>query len=154
MMEEETARLMAEKGTYYVPTLYVLDWILERGATGGISANNLAKAELVASQHSNSVKMAVERGVNLIIGSDPIFPMEEAIREFTSLARRVPDNWLVLRAGTINPARMLGLEDEIGTLTVGKQADIVASPENPIDRMQNIENITFVMKGGVVVRND
>lgn len=41
-----------------------------------------------------------------------------------------PDNWLVQRAGTINPARMLGLEDEIGTLAVGKQADIVASPES------------------------
>lgn len=108
----------------------------------------------MASQHSDSVKMAAERGVNLIIGSDPIFPMEESIREFTSLARRVPDNWLVLRAGTINPARMLGLEDEIGTLAVGKQADIVASPGNPIDRMQHIENVTFVMKGGVIVRND
>ncbi|MXX61935.1 MAG: amidohydrolase family protein [Holophagales bacterium] len=154
MMEAETARLMAEKGTYYVPTLYVLDWILERGATGGITADNLAKAELVTARHSDSVKMAAERGVNLIIGSDPIFPMEESIREFTSLARRVPDNWLVLRAGTINPARMLGLEGEIGTLAVGKQADIVASPGNPIDRMQNIENVTFVMKGGVIVRND
>ncbi len=152
MMAPETARLMAEKGTYYVPTLYVVDWILERGATGGISANNLAKAKLVAEKHGNSVKLAASAGVNLVIGSDPIFPMDEAIREFTSLARRVPDTWLVLRAGTINPAHMLGLEDEIGSLEIGKQADIVASPESPIDNMQNIENVAFVMKGGVVIK--
>jgi imidazolonepropionase-like amidohydrolase len=154
MMEEETARLMAEKGTYYVPTLYVVDWILERGATGGISANNLAKAELVADKHARSVQMAGKHGVHLIVGSDPIFPMAEAIREFTSLARRVNDTWLVLRAGTINPATMLDLEDEIGSLEPGKQADIVATPKSPIESMQNIEHVSFVMKGGVIVRHD
>ena len=154
MMEEETAKLMVEMGTYYVPTVYVVDWILERGATGGISANNLAKAERVAERHGDSVKLAGDHGVNLIIGSDPIFPMNEAIREFTALARRVPDNWTVLRAGTLNSAHMLGLEKEIGSIAVGKQADIVASPRNPIDSMQNIENVTFVMKGGQIIRND
>ena len=154
MMSEETARLMAERGTYYVPTLYVVDWILERGATGGISANNLEKAKLVAEQHGSSVEMASGAGVKLIVGSDPIFPMAEAIREFTAMSQRVQDNWQVLQAGTINPAHMLGLESEIGSLTAGKKADLVASPDNPIDNMRNIENVTFVMKGGVVVRRD
>ncbi len=152
MMSAETARLMAEKGVFYVPTLYVVDWILERGATGGISANNLAKAEMVAEQHSNSVSLAGAAGVKLIIGSDPIFPMEEAIREFTSMAQRVQDNWAVLRAGTINSAQMLGLEDEIGSLEPGKKADIVATPASPIERMGNIEQVDFVMKGGKVIR--
>ena len=154
MMSEETAQLMAEKGTYYVPTLYVVDWILERGATGGISENNLAKAELVAKQHSQSVAYAGSAGVKLIVGSDPIYPMNEAIREFTAMSKRVRDNWAVLQAGTINPAHMLGLEDEIGSLEPGKQADIVATPASPIERMGNIESASFVMKGGRVVRGN
>ncbi len=154
MMSEETAQLMAERGTFYVPTLYVLDWILERGATGGISANNLEKAELVAEQHSRSIQRARNAGVKMLVGSDPIFPLEESIREFTALAQRVQDNWAVLRAGTLNSAELLGLEDEIGSLSVGKKADLVASPESPIDSMRNIENVTFVMRGGVVVRSE
>ncbi len=154
MMSAETARLMAEKGTYYVPTVYVVDWILERGATGGISADNLAKAKVVAAQHGNSIRLAGENGVRLIIGSDPIFPMEEAIREFTALAKRVQDNWTVLQAGTINPATMLGLNTELGSLTVGKIADLVATPRSPIERMENIERVSFVMKSGEVTRDD
>ena len=78
--------------------------------------------------------------------------MNEAIREFTSMAKRLGDNWYVMRAGTIHPAGMLGLEDEIGSLEVGKQADIVATAANPIDDMANIETVNFVMKGGELIR--
>ena len=154
MMSSETARLMAEKGTFYVPTVYVVDWILERGATGGISANNLEKAERVAGLHARSIAHAGDAGVRLVIGSDPIYPMEEAILEFTALAKRVRDNWEVLRAGTLHAAMMLGLEDDLGSLAVGKRADLVAAPASPIERMQNIEQVSFVMKDGRVVRHD
>lgn len=152
MMSERTAKLMAKKGTYYVPTLYVVDWVLDMGATGGISAGNFAKAKHVAVQHENSVQLAYKYKVPMVIGSDCIFPMNEAIREFTSMAKRLGDNWYVMRAGTIHPAGMLGLEDEIGSLEVGKQADIVATAANPIDDMANIETVNFVMKGGELIR--
>ncbi len=152
MMEPETAKLMASRGTFYVPTLYVADWILERGRQGGITANNLEKAMLVNQKHSDSVRLAVKYGVPLALGSDPIFPMEESIREFNAMARRIDDKWLVLQAGTINSAKMLGLDDQIGSLSPGKQADIVAMPNSPLEDMRNIEQVNFVMKGGVVVR--
>jgi len=152
MMSKRTAKLMAKKGTYLVPTVYVLDWILEMGKKGAITANNLAKAQLVARMHSNSVKMAYKYGVKMALGSDPIFPMDQAIREFDAMAKRIPDNWYVLQMGTINSAEMLGLEKDIGSLAVGKQADIIAAPESPIDEMSNIEQVNFVMKGGKVIR--
>ena len=152
MMSERTAKLMAKKGTYYVPTTYVLDWILDMGATGGISPDNLAKAQMVAKQHGHSIAMAYKYKVPMVIGSDCIFPMKQAIREFTSMAKRIDDNWYVLRAGTIHPAGMLGLENEIGSLEVGKQADIVATAANPIDDMANIQSVNFVMKGGELIR--
>ncbi|QIB66986.1 metal-dependent hydrolase family protein [Kineobactrum salinum] len=154
LAEPETARLMAKKGTYYVPTLYVVDWILEQGQSGGISADNLKKARLVARKHAGSVKLAYDAGVKMVVGSDPIFPMEQAVREFNAMAKRIPDNWYVLKAGTISAAEMLGLQESIGSLTEGKQADIVAAPENPIDDMSHIESVNFVMKGGVVIRNN
>lgn len=152
MLTESTAKLMAKKGTYLVPTVYVLDWILEMGRRGGITASNLGKAELVAETHSKAVKLAYKHGVKMALGSDPIFPMELAIKEFQAMAKRIPDNWAVLQMGTINSAELLGLEDQIGSLAVGKQADIVAAPKSPIDEISNIEQVNFVMKGGKVFR--
>ncbi len=154
MMTERTARLMAEKGTFYVPTVRVVDWILEIGESGGISANNLAKAKLVSEKHKNSIDLAYKHGVKMVVDSDCIYPMEEAILEFNSLAQRLEDNWYVLQAGTINAAEMLGLQAEIGSLAVGKQADIVATPNSPIDNIRNIEQVNFVMKGGQIIRQD
>jgi imidazolonepropionase-like amidohydrolase len=154
MMTERTVKLMAKQGTYYVPTFRVLDWVLELGDQGGITADNLRKAKLVAEQHDKSAQMAYKHGVPMVIGSDCIFPMEEAILEFSAFAKRIPDNWYVLRAGTINAAAMLGLENEIGSLEAGKKADLVAAPANPIEDMAAVEQVDFVMKSGRIVRHD
>jgi len=154
MMSEKTAKLMAKKGTYYIPTFHIVDWILEMGENGGITADNLAKAKLVETKHQKSAEMAYKYGVKMALGSDCIFPIEQAIKEFDAMNRRLNDNWYVLQAGTITSAEMLGLDDQIGSLKVGKQADIVATPKSPIDKMTNIESVSFVMKGGKVVRAD
>lgn len=154
MLKQETIELMAERGTWLIPTRYVLDWILEMGQSGGITANNLAKAQLVAKTHASAMKAAYEAGVSMALGSDPIFPMEQSIREFAAMARVLEDNWFVLRAGTISAAEMLDLDQLVGSLAVGKQADIVAMPLNPIDDMKNIEEVNFVMIGGRVVRGN
>ena len=154
LVSERTLKLMAKKGTYYVPTLYGMEWVLAMGKKGGISANNLAKATKVSEQHFNNAKLAYKHGVKMALGSDPIFPMDQAIREFGAMARRIPDNWYVLQTGTINSAEMLGLDAEIGSLAVGKQADIVATPKSPVDDMRNIEEVSFVMKGGEIIRQD
>jgi imidazolonepropionase-like amidohydrolase len=154
MLKPETIQMMAEQGTYLIPTRYVLDWILEKGQSGGITANNLAKAQLVAKTHADVMRAAYKAGVPMALGSDPIFPMEESIREFAAMARIIGDNWFVLRAGTIAAAEMLELDQLVGSLAVGKQADIVAMPLNPIDDMKHIEEVNFVMIGGRVVRGE
>ncbi|WP_246125309.1 metal-dependent hydrolase family protein [Exilibacterium tricleocarpae] len=154
LVSEKTIKLMAKKGTYYIPTLYVIDWIIEMGRKGGVSADNLEKAKLVAARHSRSVNMAYKHGVKMVLGTDPVFPMDQAIREFNAMATRIPNNWYVLQAGTIHGAELLGLAEETGSLKVGKLADIVAMEKNPIAAMKNIEQIGFVMKNGAVVRND
>jgi imidazolonepropionase-like amidohydrolase len=154
LLSQETIELMAERGTWLIPTRYVQDWILEMGQSGGITANNLAKAQQVAKASAGMMQAAYKAGVKMALGSDPIFPMEQSIREFSAMARILGDNWFVLRAGTISAAEMLDLDQLVGSLKVGKQADIVAMPLNPIDDMKNIEEVNFVMIGGRLVRND
>jgi imidazolonepropionase-like amidohydrolase len=154
LMEEDTIKLMAKNGTYYIPTIYVVDWILDVGAKNGMPADTLAKAKAMRGSLSRSVQLAYKHGVKLVLGSDPIFPMEESIREFSAMAVDIPDPWVVLQAGTITAAEMLGVKDKIGSIGVGKVADIVATPMNPIVKMSNIENVQFVMKGGKVIRSN
>ena len=154
LLEESTVKLMAKKGTFYVPTRYVVDWILEMGLSAGISESNLGKAKMVSDRHRESIKLAYKHGVKMALGSDPIFPMDQAIREFNSMNTILEDEWYVLQMGTINSAQLLGLEDQIGSIKVGKQADIVATPNSPIDNMRNIESVSFVMKGGELIRQD
>ncbi len=152
LLQPSTLKLMAKKGVVLVPTRYVLDWILERGQQGSITSNNFGKAQLVADAHIEAIKNAYKYKVKMALGSDPIFPMHLAIREFDAMNKILDDEWYVLRMGTINSAELLGLEDQIGSLKVGKQADIVATPKSPIDDMKNIEQVSFVMKGGDIVR--
>ncbi|MEQ8263870.1 amidohydrolase family protein [Pseudohaliea sp.] len=152
LMEESTVKLMAQKGTVYVPTRYVVDWILDTGLSAGISESNLSKAKQVSEQHKRSIKLAHKHGVKMALGSDPIFPMDQAIREFDAMNKVLEDNWFVLQMGTINSAELLGLQDEIGSLKPGKQADIVAMPKSPLEDMSNIERVNFVMKGGAIVK--
>ena len=152
LLKPSTLKLMAKKGVVLVPTRYVLDWILESGKQVGIPANNLAKAQLVADTHVEVINNAYKYKVKMALGSDPIFPMHLAIREFDAMNKILDDEWYVLQMGTINSAELLGLEDQIGSLKVGKQADIVATPQSPIDDMKNIEQVSFVMKDGEIVR--
>lgn len=152
MAQKRTVKLMAKQGTFYVPTAYVLDWILEQGQKGGITANNLEKAKLVSTKHDKSIKMAFDYGVKMCIGADQIFDISLSRQEFVSLAKRIPDPWYILKAGTLHPAEMLGILDQTGSIEVGKDADIIALDKSPIDDMNHIESVSFVMKHGKVIR--
>ncbi|MFT5032172.1 MAG: imidazolonepropionase-like amidohydrolase [Bacteroidia bacterium] len=153
MAEKRTVKLMAKQGTFYVPTAFVLDWVLEQGVKGGITPNNFQKAQLVATKHSKSIKMAYDYGVKMCVGADQIFDISLSRQEFISLAKRIPDPWYVLQAGTLHPAEMLGILAQTGSIEAGKDADIIALDKSPVDDMNNIETVSFVMKHGKVIRH-
>lgn len=154
MLRDEAIEAMVENDVILVPTRYVLEWILEQGARGGITDDNLRKAKLVDEMHQTALMKAYKAGVRIAMGSDPIFPHEESNREFAAMVSAGIEPWDAIRAGTIVAAELLGIEREIGSLSVGKAADIVAIRENPVDDITTLERVSFVMKGGVVVRND
>ncbi len=154
MINQVTIDLMVQNGTYLVPTLYVLDWILAQGPSGGISANNYAKALEVSKTHKKALRAAYEAGVKIALGSDPVYPHEEAIREFAAMVDAGIAPWDVLRAGTINAAALLEIEDDLGSLEAGKIADIVAVPGSPVNDIEQIEDVFFVMKEGRVIYHE
>ncbi len=153
MIEASGIEAMLEAGTVLVATAYVVDWIVERGAVGGITEDNLRKAIQVQERRNESLMSAYRAGVPIGFGTDQIFPHEESPREFAALVRIGLEPIDALRAATTVAARLLGMDDDIGTIEAGKLADIVAVPGDPLERIEVMEQIGFVMKDGRVVRD-
>jgi imidazolonepropionase-like amidohydrolase len=100
------------------------------------------------------LRKAVAAGVKIAFGSDLIFEQEQAVREFALLVKLGLTPQQAIRAATISAAELLGLEKELGSIEVGKRADLVAVTENPLDNIRTLEAVKFVMKDGRVVKQE
>lgn len=154
MLEDSAIRAMVAAGTYLVPTVYVVDWLLEQGEASGVPSANLEKVALVQKTRDAAFVKAYKAGVKFVFGTDPIFPYDVTAREFAALVRLGMSPLDALLSATQNAAEMLGLSDQIGRLAAGYRADVVAVPGNPLADITVMEQVRFVMKDGVVVRHD
>ena len=109
------------------------------------------KARAAAAQAQQMFQHAVKIGVPLAMGTDAgVEPHGLNAHEFSLMTKNGLAPALALMAGTANGADLLGICDQTGTLSVGKFADIVALPGNPLDDIHATEHPVFVMKEGVV----
>ncbi|MFN8651699.1 MAG: amidohydrolase family protein [Gemmatimonadales bacterium] len=147
MINDQAIALMKQKGTYLVPTTYLTDRIDMASLPPVIRA----KAEAILPLARENLKKAIRGGVKIALGTDAaVYPHGENAHEFGALVDRGMSPLEALRAGTINDADLLGVDDR-GELAPGKLADIVAVPGNPLEDIHVTERVRWVMKGGVVV---
>ena len=146
--------MMAERGTWLVPTLMAGEQV-EKFAKNGIVKGLIAeKALAAAAAMRNGIKTAYRNHVKIAFGTDSgVIPHGTNAHEFTLMVE-----WGGLSpmesimAGTINAATLLGWEKKVGSLEVGKFADIVAVTGDPLTDIRRMENVRFVMKDGVIYR--
>jgi imidazolonepropionase-like amidohydrolase len=106
------------------------------------------------------LKRAYSAGTPVAFGTDVVFLKEGedrgtlSIEFITSFVEAGVPAKLILQAMTVNAARLMGMEKERGTIAPGFAADIVAAPENPLEKIDTVRHVGFVMKGGKVIRND
>ena len=153
-LDEEGARLMAQRGTWLVPTLMAGEAV-ERFAKNGVLVGNRAeKALAAAAAMRNAVRLAVQHRVPIAFGTDAgVIPHGTNAREFSLMVEwggMRPADALV--AATLNGAKLLGWDDRIGTIAAGKLADIIAVPGDPLADIRAMERVHFVMKNGVIYR--
>lgn len=149
ILSEESIVLMKERGTFLVPQAYLNEFEVAPDTPAEI----VAKIEYLEPLVAESLKMAYEAGINLAFGSDNgVFPHRDTALEFGALTRMGISNIDALRMATINASQLLGVEDR-GELAVGKRADIIAVPGNPLEDITQMEAVSFVMKEGVVFIN-
>lgn len=155
MITDEGIALAIEQGTYLSMDIYVSDYILSEGEAAGILEESLAKERQVGRVQRERFQAAVRAGVNMSFGSDAgVYPHGTNARQFAKMVEWGMSPMQAIQTATIANADLFGLKDEIGSITVGKAADMVAVDGNPLDNIRELEDIDFVMKGGVVYLNE
>lgn len=156
LIDGETAKLLAERGTYLVPTLSTYERLYEDGEKFGIPRENLEKIGLAHDRGMHALKLAVDAGVRIASGSDLLGAMAADKHRELALKAQVMGSLNALVATTRTNAELLRLEDEIGTVEVGKQADLVLVDGNPVDDISVFSRpdaLRVVMQGGRFVTN-
>ncbi len=151
-LDEETAALMAKKGTWLIPTFYIEEHSLADGEKQGLTAYSMDKERAIIAKKRSTFPLALRYHVRIAFGVDD--EPEAAPKEFDAMVRAGMTPLQAIQAATVNGAELLGLTADLGTLESGKQADIIAVPGNPVRDVRILEHVTFVMAGGVVIKNE
>jgi imidazolonepropionase-like amidohydrolase len=150
-LADDTLREMKDKGVYLVPTLFAGEWVGEKA--DHYPPAIAAKARAAAAQAQQMFQHAVAIGVKVAFGTDAaVEPHGLGAREFSLMVRNGMTPATALLAATAGGSDLLGLGSELGTLEPGKLADLVAVPGDPLADVRQTEKVSFVMKGGEIVR--
>ena len=155
ILDAEAVTLMKQHGTWLVPTLLAGFTVESLATAGRLPPPIAAKALAIAPRMHNSFKLALDGGVKIALGTDAgVMHHGTNAREFGLMVRYGMTPTQAIVAGTSSGATLLGLERDIGTVAIGKRADIVAVHGNPLDNIQILESVSFVMKDGRVFKRD
>ena len=154
-MDDETARTLKKNGTWYVPTLYVVEPIIAPGNALNIPEESLAKARVVQQQMRRAFRAALKAGVRIAFGSDAgVFQHGHQGREFKIYVDEGMTPMQAIRTATGDAAEVLGWERTVGTVERGRFADLIAVPGDPLRDITELERVRWVMKGGTVVKDE
>jgi imidazolonepropionase-like amidohydrolase len=153
-LDDEGARMMAEKGTYLVPTLMAGEAVEKLAKAGVVKGLIAEKALAAAAAMRNGIKLARKYNVKIAFGTDSgVIAHGTNGHEFALMVEWGGMSPMEsIMAGTLNAATLLGWEKNVGTLEAGKWADIVAVPGDPIKDIRRMDTTTFVMKNGVIYK--
>jgi imidazolonepropionase-like amidohydrolase len=153
LVDAEGIALMKEHGTYLVADVYDDEYILAEYSKLGFPDKIINKEKLVGRLQRENFQKAVEAGVKIAFGTDAgVYPHGWNGKQFKWMTRFGLSPMGAIQAATINAADLIGIKEKAGSITKGKRADIIAVKINPLDEVTSLENVNFVMKGGVVYK--
>lgn len=152
-LDEEGIRLMKERGTYLVADIYNDDYILAEFGRLGYPEKIIEKERLVGRTQRENFQKAVKAGVKIAYGTDAgVYPHGWNAKQFAHMVRWGLTPLQAIQAATVNAADLLGWSDRIGTIEANHFADLIAVTGDPLKDVTTLERVTFVMKGGQVVK--
>jgi len=152
-LDDEALAMMKTKGTYLVPTFIPIRYLGAR--LDKLPPPTVPKANAAIAHHAISFKAALAKGVKIAFGTDAgVYPHGQNALEFGYMVEAGMRPIDALKAATSVDALLCGVADQLGTLEGGKLADVVAVPGDPVSDIHQTEKVFFVMKEGVIYRND
>jgi imidazolonepropionase-like amidohydrolase len=155
-MDDEAMDLMIENGTYLVPTISAGEFVADKSKVDGFFPDIIRpKAAAVGPQIGGTFGKAYRRGVKIAFGTDVgVQSHGTNWKEFVYMKQYGMPEMETIISATIEAAKLLRVEDELGSIEVGKIADIIAVSGDPIKDITSMENVVFVMKEGKVYKNN
>ena len=153
-MDAEAAAVLKKNGTWYVPTLYVIEPILAEGNPLHVPEGSLAKARAVRGQMREAFKVALRNGVKIAFGTDAgVFPHGTQTKEFAIYTSLGMTPMQAIQTATTSAADLMGWSGKVGVVAPGAWADMVAVSGDPTRDVTELERVKWVMKGGVVYKD-
>ena len=155
-MDDEAMDLMIENGTYLVPTISAGEYVAEMSLIDGFFPEIVRpKARAVGPQIGGTFGKAYNRGVNIAFGTDVgVQAHGTNWKEFVYMVQYGMPMMKAIQSATMETAKLLRIEDDLGSLEVGKIADIIAIDGNPLEDPSVMKNVVFVMKEGEVFKQN
>jgi len=148
-LSDETMRLMREKQIFAVPTFTIFEYFAAHADTPAQASREGAMLDL----HEQEFRKQFAAGVPMAVGSDVgPFPHGTQAREFVLMVKYGMSPLAVMRADLLNGSKLLGWDGQIGALEPGYFADVIAVPGDPLQDIGVLQNVSFVMKGGVIYK--
>jgi len=153
-LDDTGIALMRQHGTWLVSDVYNDDYILAEYAKLNYPEKILAKERLVGRTQRENFRKAVKAGVKIAYGTDAgVYPHGDNGKQFAKMVEWGQTPMQAIQAATVNAAQVLGWQDRVGQAKPGFYADLVAVRGDPLHDVSTLEQVGFVMKGGVVVRD-
>jgi imidazolonepropionase-like amidohydrolase len=153
-LDKETIMLAKNMGTSFSMDIYNTEYTLSKGAENGVPEENINKERQVGERQRESFTMAVQAGAKMVFGSDAaIYPHGDNAKQFSRMVKFGMTPLQAIQAATINSAELLNWQNDMGSISKGKFADIVAVSSDPLKDIAVLESVDFVMKGGIVYKD-
>jgi len=154
LIDDEGIRLAKEHGVYLVMDIYNDDYILGKAIEFGLPKENVEKEKTIGRLQRENFERAVKAGAKMTFGTDAgVYPHGDNAKQFFYMVKFGMTPAQAIRAATSSAADLIGSAKDVGTVEAGKFADLIAVNSDPLQDVRALENVSFVMKGGVVVKD-
>ncbi len=155
LIDDEGIAMAKQHGTYLVFDIYNDDFILQEGAKAGMLPESIEKEKKIGRLQRENFRHAWQSGAKIAFGTDSgVYPHGDNARQFAKMVEWGMKPIEAIQAATLSAADLLGWSDKVGTLETGHYADMIAVSGDPLVDVRTLESVKFVMKGGIVARND
>jgi len=155
LADEEAFALAKQHGTYFDMDIYNDDYILAEGEKNGMFKESLEKERMIGRKQRETFRAAQKAGVKMLFGTDGgVYPNGDNAKQFATMVAWGMSPMQAVQAATVTAGEALGRSQDVGAIAAGRYGDLVGVVGDPMANIGLLQSVSFVMKGGVVVKQN